>query len=204
MRVTREAVDRIILGYGGDPSLSVEYRVFLVPHGALKAMSQEFAGAYLSHFDQSIIIEWHGSDIGLATGLAHELFHARSPKSTRIDLDRDSIDFRSGVTYKERGGEGTRRLEILEEAIVSTLTEEFYEAVVKKNKLFEEEVEATDIFKLWAERWLKSRNADSQTITMLLGELRYFRNAISIAKTLESYESENSKFDYLAGVAAGL
>lgn len=198
IHIARQGVDQIIRGYGGDPSQSPEYRSFIVPHRAVDELDLDFRSAYISHYDQSIIVEWHNSDIGAAISFAHELFHARSPKSLHIKVDRDQLTFRSGATYAS--GTGDRKLSILEEALVGTLAREFYETIVRTNELFRDEVLATGTIKLWIERFCKYKKIDPAVSVLLTEELLYFPNAISFVKTLECDQPDNIKFAYVAGM----
>lgn len=205
IHIARQGVDQIIRGYGGDPSQSPEYRIFLIPHPAFTELDTKFPGSFISHFNQSILIELENSDVSFALSIARELFHARSPEKIHVDLDRDRTALLSGASYDTGRGEYKRRLLILEEALVSNLIREFYDTIVRNRHLFQDDLSAIDTITVWGERLCERAGIiDPQAIALLKEELWYFPHAISHAQILESDQSDEKKFEYLTGVVNGL
>lgn len=92
----------------------------------------------------------------------------------------------------------------MEEALVSILTHEFYDTIVRNNHLFQDDLSAIDTIKVWGERLCARAGIDPQATAILKEELWYFPNAILHAQILESDQSDEKKFAYLTGVVNGL
>ena len=168
---TRQGVLDIVHGYGGDTSLSPEYKIFFVVSGMVEnEIDPDSAHAFISHLSRSIIVELRDSDIDVSMSLAHELFHALSPQWFHFNHNRDGLSFRAGVTYSLARQEDSS-LTILDEAIVGELSRDFYFTKIRSNALFCEEVRAVDTIKPWCQRFFRMAGINESDINLALDEI---------------------------------
>ncbi|MFA6603921.1 MAG: hypothetical protein WCT10_03730 [Patescibacteria group bacterium] len=129
------AVDALMREYGRERTVEIpDENLHLVEAQA------DISGFYDPRRRQLAVARKPGHDAKLAADLFHELVHAKSYNALRVkDVDDREVEYyRTGLLTVSR--EGRTHFRDLNEAVVQTLTLDFFDQVVEKNELFRDEM----------------------------------------------------------------
>lgn len=195
-RVTR-LVDDVIVGFDGIPNDFLISNIHLLKEGGVKEISNDrVVGGVNSPIEQRIKVDRYESDLKFVYTLAHEMFHAKSPKAAQIFGEKGLGLYRSGIEMVGRLsadsniGDGVCYFDILEEAIVSECEKVISIKLVEQN-FFKKEIEAIESIKKMVINHLDSINASREDIE-LVNDLCYFENAKEQLQYIVDY-SENER-----------
>ena len=130
------AADDLMRGYSRERVVDVpNENLFLVESSA-----SDVGGFYDVRRRQLMVVRKPGHDAELAADLFHELVHAKSYNALRTkDADgREVENYRTGLQIVSR--EGRTHFRELNEAVVQTMTLDFFDRVVDKSDLFRDEL----------------------------------------------------------------
>lgn len=209
---TETIVNQIVAKYGGKTEDTPLDNIYILTSGSLSTLTEgRIAGGIHQPLTLKIGVEQQSSRLMLASAVAHELFHLKSPKSAQIRTPNDQISlYRSGLKMvgrkdqsKDPGKESTY-FSALEEAIVAECTKEFL-AAARKEQMFSKETKAVDMLKNWAANHYRNNGASAKTIKDFKEEIKYITNAqYHVDMVLHVYEKEDDRQAYAAGILHAL
>lgn len=176
------AVDLVISRYGQKAQAFSREQIHIVQPGAVEKITEgAFRGAYYNWLISQITVDRQSSDIGLAVGVAHEMFHGNGPHTANGKVPGDSF-------------------QIIDEGIVGELEFQAYQ-VLRNNPTYKEEIEATDRIKPWMDELMKRAGMESSARELVLNNLYAFplEDARKIIRCFESGQEEDYKLGYLSG-----
>ncbi len=160
----------IALKYGSRRQFNPD-RVFVLKQGGVRSSTGgDFAQAVCNSFNQSIAVERHFSDAILSASVVHECLHLNGYHSEQINGDGEGRPYRHGISMRGRSDEGDY-FGLANEAIVATLTKDFFEKVISKDEQYREDIERTQKIKEWIlsfiEREIPNHEKKESLISML-------------------------------------
>jgi len=149
--VVEEAVtyaNAVAKQYGASRQFGTD-RVFLLESGAVEDLSDgRIQQGVCNFFDKSIGAERNKSGALLAVTIVHEMFHINSYQSAQIYKNGGNGLYRSGISMTGRNKEGDY-FGVAEEAIIAILSKKFFDEVILKSALYQEELDRTSKTKDW-------------------------------------------------------
>lgn len=178
-------------------------RIFLLKKGGVKECCNLNSDAVWDSFDKTIAVDDVRSTALLACHVAHEGFHATSYHSQQINKDGYDLSYRSGIKMIGRNNEGNY-FSIAQEAIIATLSQDFFNEVICKDSLYKKEIRKTNEIKEWLIDFTKrERGLDENTRVKRLNFIKDIRLLPGIkntySKILDSGKDEDYRFGYFAG-----
>jgi len=138
IRLVTGSVDRLMRRYGRE-------RVIEIPPENLHLIepTEKISGFYDARRQQLAVEKRVGSDSALAADLFHELVHAKSYNALKVrdqGGDRELTYYRTGLETVARNGRTHFRE--LNEAVVQSLTVDFFDRTIARDDLFADEIRA--------------------------------------------------------------
>ncbi len=205
---TESIVDDLVERYGGDPKPFPLDHIYILKAGSVFDMTEgKLGGGIHMPLGVKIGVEKGESNLLFASSIAHELFHAKSPKVARVGKSGEDVRiYRSGISMMDKKnlndelGDEREYFGMLEEAIVAECTKKFLEKIAKEEP-FSKEVEAVE--KIWgwvSEYYLKTGMAEEK-IQQIGEELKFISQPQEKINEVEAFsEDENERQSYAAGM----
>jgi hypothetical protein len=205
---TESAVDDMVKRYGGDPKPFPLDHVYVLKPGSVLAMTEgKLGGGIHKPLGVKIGVEKGDSKLLFASGVAHELFHAKSPKSARVGKSGDGAHlYRTGISMIDRKdtsvaiGDEKEYFGMLEEAIVAECTKRLLEQITKEEP-FREEAEAVKKIWGWVREYHRKGGVSEETLEQMGEELKFIADPQKRIEEVETYsENEVDRQAYAAGM----
>jgi hypothetical protein len=205
---TEAAVDGMVERYGGDPKPFPLNHLYILKPGSVLAMTGgKLGGGIHKPLGVKVGVEKGGSKLLFASSVAHELFHAKSPKVARVGKSGEDVRlYRTGLSMMDRKdpdaerGDEKEYFGMLEEAIVAECTKRFLEQITKEEP-FREEAEAVKKIWSWASEYYRKAGVTEEKIQQAGEELKFIANPQERIKEVEAHsENEVNRQAYAAGM----
>jgi hypothetical protein len=191
-----DAVDAEIRQYGGNPTPIPREQVHIVRPGSLASLQAgRFKHGFAILLEQYVVIERGRSDTAFALHLAHELFHLKSPKVTKLfNGNGEPRLYRSGISmidFKSHGAApGYERLYFgqLEEALVAQATDQVFRHLALTNEFVKAEVALFARVRPWLRKLLARAKRTSEEDEKMIDAFRAIptKNVMELLQALEA------------------
>jgi hypothetical protein len=199
-----EYVNRISKKYGAEHEMD-ENRIFLLEKDGISSSTN----GRLNHgmcdlLHKCVAVDESLSNAILSTNIVHEGFHITSYHSFQIMEDNVETLYRGGISMVDRKDKGIY-LAKAEEAIIATLSQNFFEEVICKDPFYAEEIRKTLEVKTWLINFAsesKSLNEEGRKRLLdIFKEIRLLPDVDSVYfNLLENNEKGDLyKFGYFTG-----
>jgi hypothetical protein len=208
LKRTESAVDNMVKRHGGDPKPFPLDHIYILKSGSVFAMTEgKLGGGIHKPLGVKVGVEKGESKLLFASSLAHELFHAKSPKVARVGKSGEDVRvYRTGLSMMDRKdpdaelGDEKEYFGMLEEAIVAECTKRFLEQITKEEP-FLEEAEAMKKIWGWASEYYRKTGMTEEKVQGTGEELKFIADPQERIKEVETYsEIEVDRQAYAAGM----
>jgi len=221
LKRTETIVDSTVEHYGGNPKPLPFDNIYILKPGSVSKMTNgEFNEGIHFPLTSKIGVEKGESELMFASGVAHELFHAKSYKSARVGPSAgDARLYRSGLSMVDRKDltkkHGTEKeyFGMLEEAIVAECTKRFLKELSKEPH-FRKEIEAVKTIKDWVAGYYRhivgmAKGEPKKRLEKMLGSLDdelifVVHPQKMVANVLKYSDDELERQAYATGIIQGL
>jgi len=202
------AVDDMVKGYGGDPKPFPLDHIYVLKPGSVSAMTEgKLGGGIHKPMGVKVGVEKGESNLLFASTVAHELFHAKSPKVARVGKSGEDVRvYRTGLSMMDRKdpnaklGDEKEYFGILEEAIVAECTKRFLEQITREEP-FREEAEAVKKIWGWVSGYYRKAGMTEERIQQVGEELKFIADPQKRIEEVEAYSGdEGDRQAYAAGM----
>ncbi|MCL5733849.1 MAG: hypothetical protein M1334_04345 [Patescibacteria group bacterium] len=212
---TDSIVNNIIKGYGCDSKkIPLDHIYILKPGSVATITGNELSEGIHRPIGINIGVEKKESKFLFAATIAHELFHAKSPKTIRIEktptgeheihLYRSGIEMVGKKDEDKKPGKEKAYFTILEEAIVAECTKKFLNEISKVGP-YREDAKAVEKLKNWLIDYRKEQGVSDENLRFIKDELRYIDNPQErVKKIMKFYDDKESRQAYAAGMITRL
>jgi hypothetical protein len=154
-----------------------------------------------------VSVEKGESKLLFASSVAHELFHAKSPKAARVGKSGNDVRvYRTGLSMMDRKdadaelGDEKEYFGMLEEAVVAECTKKLLEQITKEEP-FREEAEAVKKIWGWVSEYYRKAGMTEEKIQQVGEELKFIADPQKRIEEVETYsEDEGDRQAYAAGM----